>query len=240
MKLDLLAFAAHPDDSELGCSGTLIAHIQAGKKVGVADLTRGELGTRGTPETRRQEAALAAEIIGLHARVNLGLADGFFRVDRDQLLAVVKVIRTFQPEIVLANAIQDRHPDHGRGANLVSEACFLSGLKQINTLGDAGEEQQAWRPKAVYHYIQDRYIEPDLVFDITPYWEQKMNSIRVFKSQFFDPENTEGPETYISNPEFLRFIEARAREMGHKIGTTFGEGFTKERHLGVRNLFDLI
>ena len=240
MKLDLLAFAAHPDDSELGCSGTLIAHIQAGKKVGVADLTRGELGTRGTPETRRQEAALAAEIIGLHARVNLGLADGFFRVDRDQLLAVVKVIRTFQPEIVLANAIQDRHPDHGRGANLVSEACFLSGLKQINTLGDAGEEQQACRPKAVYHYIQDRYIEPDLVFDITPYWEQKMNSIRVFKSQFFDPENTEGPETYISNPEFLRFIEARAREMGHKIGTTFGEGFTKERHLGVRNLFDLI
>ena len=240
MKLDLLAFAAHPDDSELGCSGTLIAHIQAGKKVGVADLTRGELGTRGTPETRRQEAAQAAEIIGLHARVNLGLADGFFRVDRDQLLAVVKVIRTFQPEIVLANAIQDRHPDHGRGANLVSEACFLSGLKQINTLGDAGEEQQAWRPKAVYHYIQDRYIEPDLVFDITPYWEQKMNSIRVFKSQFFDPENTEGPETYISNPEFLRFIEARAREMGHKIGTTFGEGFTKERHLGVRNLFDLV
>ena len=178
MKLDLLAFAAHPDDSELGCSGTLIAHIQAGKKVGVADLTRGELGTRGTPETRRQEAAQAAEIIGLHARVNLGLADGFFRVDRDQLLAVVKVIRTFQPEIVLANAI--------------------------------------------------------------PYWEQKMDSIRVFKSQFFDPENTEGPETYISNPEFLRFIEARAREMGHKIGTTFGEGFTKERHLGVRNLFDLV
>jgi N-acetylglucosamine malate deacetylase 1 len=240
MKLDLLAFAAHPDDTELGCSGTLIAHIHAGRKVGVADLTRGELGTRGTPETRRQEAADASKIIGLHARVNLGLADGFFRADREQLLTVVKVIRTFQPEIVLMNAIYDRHPDHGRGSALVSEACFLSGLKQIKTLGDEGEEQEAWRPKTVFHYIQDRYIEPDLIVDITPYWEQKLESIRVFKSQFHDPENTEGPETYISNPEFLNFIEARAREMGHKIGTTFGEGFTKERHIGVRNLFDLI
>jgi N-acetylglucosamine malate deacetylase 1 len=240
MKLDLLAFASHPDDTELGCSGTLISHIHAGKKVGVADLTRGELGTRGTPETRRQEAAAASEIIGLHARVNLGLADGFFRIERDQLLTVVKTLRTFQPEIVLLNAIQDRHPDHGRGSALVSEACFLSGLQQVKTLGDSGEEQQAWRPKAVYHYIQDRYIEPDLVVDITPYWEQKLESIRVFKSQFFDPENTEGPETYISNPEFLNFIESRAREMGHKIGTTFGEGFTKERTPGVRSLFDLI
>lgn len=240
MKLDLLAFASHPDDTELGCSGTLIAHIHAGRKVGVADLTRGELGTRGTPETRRQEAAEASAIIGLHARVNLGLADGFFRADRDQLLAVVKVIRAFQPEIVLLNAVHDRHPDHGRGSALVSEACFLSGLKQINTLGDSGEEQEAWRPKAVYHYIQDRYIEPDLVVDITAHWEQKLESIRVFKSQFFDPEDTTGPQTYISNPEFLKFIEARAREMGHKIGTTFGEGFTRERHIGVRNLFDLI
>lgn len=240
MKLDLLAFASHPDDTELGCSGTLIAHIHAGKKVGVADLTRGELGTRGTPETRRLEAAEAAKVIGLHARVNLGLADGFFRADREQLLAVVKVLRTFQPEIVLMNAIHDRHPDHGRGGALVAEACFLSGLRQIKTLGDEGEEQDAWRPKTMYHYIQDRYIEPDLIVDITPYWEQKLESIRVFKSQFHDPGNTEGPETYISNPEFLNFIEARAREMGHKIGTTFGEGFTKERHIGVRNLFDLI
>lgn len=239
MKLDVLAFASHPDDVELGCSGTLIAHVQAGKKVGVADITAGELGTRGTPEIRAQESAAATAIMGLHARVNLGLADGFFRSDRESLLAVVKVLRTYQPQVVLMNAIRDRHPDHGRGSSLVSEACFLSGLKQIKTQQESGEEQEAWRPQAVYHYIQDRYIEPDLVVDITDYWDTKLQTIKAFKSQFFDPDNT-APNTYISNPHFLPFIEARAREMGHKIGTVFGEGFTKERHLGVRNLFDLI
>ncbi len=239
MKLDVLAFASHPDDIELGCSGTLVAHVQAGKKVGVADLTAGELGTRGTPEVRAQESAAATEIMGLHVRVNLGLADGFFRADRESLMAVVKVLRTYQPEIVLMNAIRDRHPDHGRGSSLVSEACFLSGLKQIKTQHESGEEQEAWRPKVVYHYIQDRYIEPDLVVDITDYWDIKLQTIKAFKSQFFDPDNTES-NTYISKPEFLPFIEGRAREMGHKIGTVFGEGFTKERHIGVRNLFDLI
>lgn len=239
MKLDILAFASHPDDAELGCSGTLIAHKQAGKKVGVADLTAGELGTRGTPEIRAEESAAATNIMGLHVRVNLQLADGFFRSDRESLAKVITVLRSYQPEIVLMNAIHDRHPDHGRGSALVSEGCFLAGLKQIKTHTAAGEEQAAWRPKAVYHYIQDRYLEPDIVVDITDQWEQKIKTIQAFKSQFFDPRNT-SPDTYISNPEFLPFIEARAREMGHKIGTTFGEGFTKERHIGVRNLFDLI
>ena len=239
MKLDVLAFASHPDDIELGCSGTLVAHVQAGKKVGVADLTAGELGTRGTPEIRAQESAAATAIMGLHVRVNLGLADGFFRVDQESLMAVVKVLRTYQPEIVLMNAIRDRHPDHGRGSSLVSEACFLSGLKQIKTQQENGEEQEAWRPQVVYHYIQDRYIEPDLIVDITDYWDIKLQTIKAFKSQFFDPDNAD-PNTYISSPEFIPFIEGRAREMGHKIGTVFGEGFTKERHIGVRNLFDLI
>ena len=239
MKLDILAFAAHPDDIELACAGTLMAHIQMGKKVGIADLTKGELGTRGTPEIRAQESDASSKIMGLHARVNLGLADGFFRLDRDQLLEVVKVIRQFKPEIVLMNAIEDRHPDHGRGSSLVSEACFLAGLKQIASQDATGTVQEAWRPKVVYHYIQDRYIIPDLIVDITDQWEKKLQTIRAFKSQFFDPEN-DTPNTYISNPEFLNFIEARARELGHMIGVTFGEGFTKERHIGVKNLFDLI
>jgi len=239
MKLDILAFASHPDDVELGCSGTLLAHIKAGKKVGVADLTQGELGTRGTPEIRAQESAAASELLGLHVRVNLGFADGFFINDRAHQLAIVKVVRQFQPEIVLMNAIHDRHPDHGRGSILESEACFLAGLKQIKTLDDAGQEQEAWRPKVVYHYIQDRLIAPDLVVDITDFWEEKVATILAFKSQFYDPTNA-SPNTYISGPDFIKFIEARAREMGHAIGVTFGEGFTKERHIGVRNLFDLL
>lgn len=239
MKLDILAFASHPDDVELGCAGTIIAHIRQGKKVGVADITQGELGTRGTPEIRAQESEAASKLLGIHTRVNIGLADGFFRSDKDQLLAVVKVIRQFQPEIALMNAVHDRHPDHGRGSALASEACFLAGLKQIKTLDDTGTEQEAWRPKAVYHYIQDRFIQPDLVVDITDYCEDKMATILAFKSQFYDPHNT-NPNTYISDPNFLKFVEARAREMGHSIGVVFGEGFTKERHIGVRNLFDLI
>lgn len=239
MKLDILAFAAHPDDIELACSGTLISHIQKGYKVGIADLTQGELGTRGTPEIRAQESEASSKIMGLHVRVNLGLADGFFRLERDQLLEVVKVLRKYKPEIVLMNAIEDRHPDHGRGSSLVSEACFLAGLKQISTTDEAGNNQEAWRPQTVYHYIQDRFIKPDLIVDITDQWEEKVKTIKAFKSQFFNPEES-APNTYISNPEFLPFIEGRAREMGHMIGTTFGEGFTKERYIGVRNLFDLI
>ncbi|WP_205500681.1 bacillithiol biosynthesis deacetylase BshB1 [Rufibacter psychrotolerans] len=242
MKLDILAFASHPDDGELGCVGTLLAHKSQGKKIGIVDLTRGELGTRGTVETRAQEAADSAAILGLDARENLGLADGFFRNDEEHQRKVIQAIRKYQPEIVLMNAVHDRHPDHGRGSALVSEACFYSGLRQIKTQGPEGEEQAAWRPKAVYHYIQDRMITPDLVVDITPYWEKKVEAVRAFKTQFFSQQSPDSdePATYISTPEFMRFLEARALEFGHAIGVTYGEGFTRERFIGVRNLFDLI
>lgn len=239
MKLDILAFASHPDDIELGCAGTLIAHIAQGKKVGIVDLTRGELGTRGTPETRLQEAEEAGRIMGLSVRENLGFADGFFQNDKEHQLKVVEMIRKYKPEIVIMNAIHDRHPDHGRGSELVSESCFKAGLKMIKTHNSAGEEQESWRPKAVYHYIQDRLITPDLVVDVTDYWDIKMDTIRAFKSQFYNPDDN-SPNTYISSPEFLDFVEARAKEMGHSIGVVYGEGFTKERNIGVRSLFDLI
>ena len=239
MKLDILAFAAHPDDIELSCAGTLLVHIQLGKKVGIVDLTRGELGTRGTPEIRLQESEAATKVMGIHARENLGMADGFFQNDKAHQLKVVAAIRKYQPEIVLMNAISDRHPDHGRASTLVSESCFLAGLKQIETVSETGEKQAAWRPKVVYHYIQDRHHNPDLIVDISAHWEKKVEAIKAFQSQFFDPNSAE-PNTYISSPEFMKFLEARSREMGHLIGVEFGEGFTKERHVGVRNLFDLV
>lgn len=239
MKLDILAFASHPDDIELGCAGTLIAHIAQGKKVGIVDLTQGELGTRGTPETRIQEAEDASKIMGIAARENLGFADGFFQNDKEHQLKVVEMIRKYKPELVIMNAVYDRHPDHKRGSDLVSESCFKSGLKMIKTTGEKGEEQEAWRPKAVYHYIQDRFITPDLVVDVTDFWDKKMETIRAFKSQFYNPDDS-SPNTYISSPEFLDFIEARAKEMGHSIGVTYGEGFTKERNIGVKSFFDLI
>ncbi|MBA9077429.1 bacillithiol biosynthesis deacetylase BshB1 [Rufibacter quisquiliarum] len=242
MKLDILAFASHPDDAELGCVGTLLAHKAQGKKVGIVDLTRGELGTRGTPETRARESEASTQILGLDARENLGLADGFFRNDEAHQRKVIAALRKYRPEIVLMNAIYDRHPDHGRGSQLVSESCFLAGLRQIKTQDENGREQEAWRPKAVYHYIQDRLIAPDLVVDITAHWEKKVQAIYAFNSQFHTPDtkNSDEPATYISSPDFIRFIEARAMEFGHSIGVTYGEGFTKERNLGVRNLFDLI
>ena len=239
MKLDILAFASHPDDIELGCAGTLIAHIAQGKKVGIVDLTRGELGTRGTPETRLQESEDASRIMGLAARENLGFADGFFQNDKMHQLKVIEMIRKYKPDIVIMNAVHDRHPDHGRGSELVSESCFKSGLKMIKTQNDKGEEQEAWRPKAVYHYIQDRFIAPDIVVDVTDHWDKKMETIRAFKSQFYNPDDS-SPNTYISSPEFLEFIGARAKEMGHSIGVTYGEGFTKERNIGIRSFFDLI
>ncbi len=233
MKLDILALAAHPDDAELACSGTLLAHIALGKKVGIVDLTLGELGTRGTPETRAQEAAGASKIMGISVRENLGLADGFFQNDEKSLLEIIKAIRKYQPEIVLANAIDDRHPDHGMGGAVATRACFLAGLVKIET------GQAAWRPKNVYHYIQDRMLKPDFVFDITPYWEKKRDAIKAYKSQFFDPNSTE-PVSYISTPEFMQFVEARALEFGHSIGVMYGEGFTREKQIGVKNLFELI
>ncbi len=233
MKLDILVLAAHPDDAELACSGTIMAHVAMGKKVGVVDLTRGELGTRGTIETRAQEAAIGAKIMGLEIRDNLCLADGFFQNDEKSLMEIIKAVRRYQPEIVLANAVYDRHPDHTMGGAVASRACFLAGLRKIDT------GQEAWRPKNVYHYIQDRILQPDFVVDITPYWERKMESIKAYKTQFFDP-NSKEPVTHISTPEFMKFVEARALEFGHSIGVKYGEGFTKEKQLGVTNLFDLI
>jgi bacillithiol biosynthesis deacetylase BshB1 len=222
--------AAHPDDAELSCSGTILKHIAAGKKVGIVDFTRGELGTRGTPEIRLQESADATKILGLHARENLGIRDGFFRNDEKTQLKLIEIIRKYQPDIVLANALVDRHPDHGKGAQLAIDACFLSGLRQIKT-GDLS----AWRPAQVYHYIQDRYLEPDFVVDISAHWDQKEAAIRAFKSQFFDPNSTE-PTSYISSPDFLNFIQARAMEMGHKIGVKYGEGFQKQGSLELKFL----
>jgi bacillithiol biosynthesis deacetylase BshB1 len=237
IKLDILVMAAHPDDAELSCSGTILSYIAQGKKVGIVDFTRGEMGTRGTPEIRLQESNDATKILGLHARENLGLADGFFQNDQASQLILMEVIRRYRPEIVLANALEDRHPDHGKGAKLAIDACFLSGLRMIHTIDSHSKsEQAAWRPKHVYHYIQDRYLEPDFVIDISEHWETKEQSIRAFKSQFFDPTSKE-PNSYISSPDFLSFIQARAQEMGHKIGVKYGEGFQSQKTMQVKNLF---
>jgi len=238
MKLDILVLAAHPDDAELGCSGTLASHIAKGHKAGVVDFTRGELGTRGTPNDRENEAKASAEILGLSIRENLALEDGFFQNIRESQLAVVRAIRKFRPEIVLANAVSDRHPDHTRGAQLAFDACFLAGLLKIETR-DGGDVQQPWRPKAIYHFLQSQFIEPDFVVDISDYWEVKMRSIKAFKTQFHNPQIS-APETYISKPAFLHMVESRAIELGHSIGVRYGEGFTVARRPGVQSLFDLI
>ncbi len=237
MKLDILVFAVHPDDAELGCSGTILKHIALGKKVGIVDFTRGELGTRGSAEIRDAEAAESAKILGLHARENLRLKDGFFRNDEAHQLEVIKMVRKYQPEIILTNALHDRHPDHGRAGDLANDAIFLSGLRRIETTLD-GQQQEPWRPRLVLQYIQDRYIEPDILVDITEVMEQKVASIRAFKTQFDSPDNSE-PQTYISSPEFLEAVISRAREFGKSIGATYAEGFTSRKLLGVNNLFDL-
>ena len=239
MKVDILVFAAHPDDAELSCSGTVARHVADGKKVGVIDLTRGELGTRGNPEKRRTEALKSKEILKLVFRDNLEMPDGFFNLSKENILSVARSVREYQPDIVLANAIHDRHPDHGRAAKLVEEACFYSGLMKIDLMDSDGKPLDAWRPKAVYHYIQSNYIEPDFIVDITGFWEIKKSSIMAFDSQFFDPESEE-PETFISSPGFLDFIESRCKMWGHLIGTRYGEGFTVNRNIGVKDLFDLI
>lgn len=238
MKLDILVFGSHPDDAELGCGGTIARHVGSGYKVGIIDLTRGELGTRGTPELRQQEADASARILGISTRENLGLADGFFQNAPESQMAIIRAIRKYQPRIILANAVYDRHIDHGKGASLVHDAAFLSGLVKIATADGDGHPQQAWRPEAVYHYVQSQFIVPDFVVDISDQWETKMNAIRAFGSQFFNPASDE-PETYISKPGFLRMVEARAVEYGHAIGTTYGEGFTVRRFVGVSDLFDL-
>ena len=239
MKLDILVLGSHPDDAELGCGGTIIKHIKAGLKVGVADLTQGELGTRGAAKTRDQEAADSARLMGLATRVNLGLPDGFFENNEAHQRKVIEAVRTFRPDIVLANAISDRHPDHGRGAELAYTACFLSGLSKVETRDAQGSKQEPWRPKALYHYIQSQIHTPDFVVDISSEWDQKMAAVKAFKTQFFDPSSKE-PTTYISTPEFLKLLEARSIEMGHAIGVKYGEGFVARRWLGVRSLTDLI
>jgi bacillithiol biosynthesis deacetylase BshB1 len=238
MKLDILVLAAHPDDAELGAGGTIAKHISLGYKVGIVDLTRGELGTRGTTETRKQEAASSASILAVAIRENLDLADGFFQNDPESQKKLIKVIRKYQPRIVLANAVYDRHIDHGKGASLAHDACFLSGLLKIQTKDDIGNPQGPWRPDVIYHYIQSQLIEPDLIVDISSFWDQKIKAIKAFNTQFFDPNSNE-PETYISKPGFLKMIEARAIEFGHAIGGTHGEGFTVRRYPGVNDLFDL-
>lgn len=238
MKLDILVLAAHPDDAELGCGGTIARHTAKGDKVGIVDLTRGELGTRGTPETRAQEAAASAQILGVSVRENLGLSDGFFQNSPDSQLAVIRAIRKYQPRIVLANAVYDRHVDHGKAASLAYDASFLSGLVKIQTTDENGKNQLPWRPDAVYHYVQSQFIVPHFVVDISDYWDTKMKAIKAFSSQFYDPSSTE-PETYISKPGFLRMLEARAVEYGHAIGVTYGEGFTSRRFPGVTDLFHL-
>ncbi len=233
-KLDILALAAHPDDTELGCSGTLAVHIAAGQRVGIIDFTQGELGTRGTPETRLEEAEASRQIQGVAVRENLGFADGFFVNDRDHQLEVVKMIRKYQPNVVLANAIRDRHPDHGKGAELARDACFIAGLRKIETTLN-GKVQEAWRPSRVYHYMQANHIMPDFVVDISAHWETKVRAIRSFASQFGLQESNE-PETYLTTPIFLKFIEARAQELGHSIGVAYGEGFTAAQPIGVKSL----
>ncbi|MCH6236363.1 bacillithiol biosynthesis deacetylase BshB1 [Cognataquiflexum rubidum] len=237
MKLDILVIAAHPDDAELACSGTIAAQIAKGYKVGILDLTKGEMGTRGTPEIRMQESEESSKILGIAVRENIGFKDIFFKDDDHHRLEIIKIIRKYQPEIVLANAVTDRHPDHGKGGSVASNACFMSGLRKIETTLE-GISQDPWRPKYVYHYIQNNYIKPDFVVDITDFWETKIESIKVFKSQFYDPSNKE-PASFISSAEFLDFIEARSRELGHSIMVKYGEGFTVERTLGITDLFDL-
>ncbi len=239
LKLDILVLAVHPDDAELGCAGVILKHNAQGKKVGIIDLTKGELGTRGTPEIREQEANAAAAILGVVVRENLGIPDGFFENTETYQLKIISAIRKYQPEIIIANAYHDRHPDHGRANELVEAAAFLSGLRKIETTQD-GKPQMEWRPKQVLHFIQDRYIKPDILVDITPYWDKKIESVLAYKSQFHNPDWEDEPQTYISSPEFIQVVEARAREFGKSINVKFAEGFTSRKILGVDSLFDLV
>lgn len=225
MKLDILFIVAHPDDVELCCAGTVFKHVALGYKVGIADMTAGELGTRGNATLRAEEAEEASKIMGLSIRENLGLRDGFFELSESNKLAIIKAVRTYQPGIVITNAVRDRHPDHGRAAQLVAESCFLSGLPKIE-ISDDGQTLSAWRPKHVYHMVQDYYISPDICVDITPYIDKKAEAVMAFRSQFYDPVSSE-PSTPISGLDFQEFLKARAREMGRLIGVEYAEGYTK-------------
>lgn len=237
IKLDILALGAHPDDVELGCSATLAKEISRGKKVGIVDLTRGELGTRGSAEIRDGEAKNAAKLLGVQHRENLRFRDGFFVNDEKHQMAVIEVIRKYQPDIILCNAIQDRHIDHSKGSKLVSDACFLSGLRRIETKID-GVAQNPWRPKVVYHYIQWENIKPDFVVDVTGFMEKKLEAVKAYSSQFYDPKSKE-PVSPISSQNFLESISYRARDLGRLIGTDYAEGYTAERFVAVDHLDQL-
>ncbi|MFN3918025.1 MAG: bacillithiol biosynthesis deacetylase BshB1 [Flavobacteriales bacterium] len=237
-KVNILALAAHPDDVELACSGILLKHKSQGKKTAVIDFTQGQLGSRGNAELRIEEARQAASILGLTERINLGWEDGFFEETEENLRKLIAAIRYFRPEVVLCNAPHDRHPDHGRAGKLAARACFLSGLAKIETTYN-GHPQQQWRPQSVFHYIQDYWIEPDIVVDITNEFEVKMKSIRAFSSQFYNPLSPEQVETPISSKDFMAFVESRARSMGRLIGTTYAEGLVKDRAIGVDDLLVL-
>ncbi len=241
MKLDILAIGVHPDDVELSCSGVMLNERKQGKKTGIVDLTEGELGTRGTVETRKKEAAAAAKILGALVRENLKMRDGFFQNDEAHQLTLIRAIRTYQPEIILANALQDRHPDHGRAGRLIADSCFLSGLSKIETKDEEGKNQPRWRPAYVLHYIQDWYQEPDLLVDISEVYEKKMEAIKAFTTQFHVSEQSrEGTQTYISTPDFLESLTARARMLGKRIGVKYAEGFTCEKKIGIRELDALV
>lgn len=241
MKLDILAIGVHPDDVELGCSGTILNEIKNGKKVGIVDLTQGELGTRGTIETRYAESAAAAKIMGISVRENLRMRDGFFVNDEHHQLQLIQAIRKYRPEIVLGNALHDRHPDHGRAGHLIVEACFLSGLMKVETKDRNGNDQHHWRPKYVLHYLQDWYHDPHVVMDISDVFDLRMKAIEAYSTQFYNAENSkEGAQTYISSPDFLDSVIARARMLGKKIGVKYGEGFTSEKQIGLKNLDALI
>ena len=238
MKLDILAFGAHPDDIELGCGATIAKEVSLGKKVGIVDLTRGELGTRGSAELRMIEASNAAKILGVSVRENLGFADGFFTNDKKHQLEIIKMIRKYQPDIVLCNAIDDRHIDHGKGSKLVSDACFLSGLVKIETELE-GKQQEKWRPKHVYHYIQWKNMAPDFVIDVTGFIHKKQAAVLAYSSQFYDP-NSKEPESPITSKTFIESINYRSRDLGRLIGVEYAEGFTSERYVAAENLSKLI
>jgi bacillithiol biosynthesis deacetylase BshB1 len=238
MKLDVLMIAAHPDDAELGCAGTLLQQVAAGRRVGVVDITRGELGSRGSAVQRDAEATVAAQLLGLHVRENLRLPDGFFLNDEATQRLMVQVIRRYQPDILLTNPNIDRHPDHGRAADIVHEAAYLAGLPALLT-HDASAPQAAWRPRLVLQAIHNSYVRPDVVVDISAYWPQKLAALQAFQSQFYHPEYDENIQTYISTLSFLQTLEARARVLGESIGVGYAEGFTCRRGLGVSDITEL-
>ena len=237
MKLDILVFAAHPDDAEISACGTILRSVQQGYKVGIADLTRGELGSRGSADLRDKESANASAKMGLAVRENLQLPDGFFEINKESTMAVIRTIRRYQPDVIIATAPYDRHPDHGRANKLVREAAFYAGLSKIETF-DGQTPQAKWRPRAVYFYIQDQYIKPDFVVDIAPYWQQKIEVLQCYSSQFFDPKSSE-PATPISGKEFFDYLHGRALQMGRNAGFELGEGFLADKTPGVDDILGL-